>query len=893
MAYKIQAAFGAGELDPALHERTTLDKYRTGLATLRNCHVGKTGRLITRAGKPKLAASRVVTTSAGTFTAATTDICTKVGHFMHTGATVTVSSTTTLPAGLVAATTYYVIYLTEDTFKLASTLEEAYQSNAVDITSTGAGTHTITPTDVGERVVTTVYSPRYSQYLLEFGHCFVRIHDTSAGTSAIGEGHGFHEDDIPDLHFVSSGIYTYISLLGKPLRKIVTSTGALLAHLGTSSTTGLEFYPAKPTFVSQVLNGTGYAVDYVFTYVNGMGQESNPTVSTFAALLPAAATPNTYVFDTSTDASNIELRVYRRPVDGNAYGFIGSTSTKVLSGSLYRFTFTDYGGDADYTHTFPQSVISTQRDLDPSGLTYPTTAWLVNRLRPRTVTVYQGRLVVSSSYNEESIVTSRSGYHYDFNREYPLSAASALAFKAGTTGSAKVLRMMDNDGMLAFTTVGIYRSSGALTPDNLALDKISNHVIDPKVPPLEVPGGILFVDASTNSVRNLTYSNESKYPSEEVSIFSNHLFKSKRVVSWAFQDGEIPLVWVVFDDGSLISLTYQREQQMQAWSRHDTSNDTLYEAVVVVKSLTAQSVAYFITNRGGVRTIEYTAPRTVTDLKDFVGMDAAVTFNGKFTAEFTAAPLLVETWDGQLRITTTTAGTFSAVLAGDVLKFFESDGAAVNLTVDTVESATSLVVTPDVLFPLAEATDFTELYTTYTTLTGLDHLDGLHVSVLADGYVVSSPFNEIDDLDILMVESGSLTIPDTYANSAIVQVGLPYVCDIETLDVDTVEQKPTLIESVLASRIHLKVHDSRGGYISSSFGPDDTNIDMVDPETRLDDDGDLTDMIGNACQKPYTRRMTFDIPGDWQSHGRVCIRQVDPLPLEILSLIPDLEIHRS
>lgn len=79
-----------------------------------------------------------------TFTAATTDICTAAAHGYLTGDQVQVSSATTLPAGLSAATYYYVIKLTDNTFKLASSLANALAGTAVDITDTGTGVHTIT-----------------------------------------------------------------------------------------------------------------------------------------------------------------------------------------------------------------------------------------------------------------------------------------------------------------------------------------------------------------------------------------------------------------------------------------------------------------------------------------------------------------------------------------------------------------------------------------------------------------------------------------------------------------------------------------------------------------------------------------------------------------------------
>lgn len=89
----------------------------------------------------------VTTPSAGAFTAADTDVCTKTNHGFYTGLLVTVSNSGgALPAGLSAATNYYVIRATVNTFKLASSLANAIAGTAVDITDTGSGTNTVTPT---------------------------------------------------------------------------------------------------------------------------------------------------------------------------------------------------------------------------------------------------------------------------------------------------------------------------------------------------------------------------------------------------------------------------------------------------------------------------------------------------------------------------------------------------------------------------------------------------------------------------------------------------------------------------------------------------------------------------------------------------------------------------
>lgn len=56
---------------------------------------------------------------------------------------VQLTTTTTLPAGLALATNYYVIKLTDSTCKLATTYANAIAGTAINITSTGTGTHTM------------------------------------------------------------------------------------------------------------------------------------------------------------------------------------------------------------------------------------------------------------------------------------------------------------------------------------------------------------------------------------------------------------------------------------------------------------------------------------------------------------------------------------------------------------------------------------------------------------------------------------------------------------------------------------------------------------------------------------------------------------------------------
>ena len=88
-----------------------------------------------------------------TFTAnADTEQFTAADHGLETGdGPAQVSSSTTLPAGLTAATDYWIIKIDEDTFQLATSLANAYAGTAQAITTDGTGTHTLSDTSDTER----------------------------------------------------------------------------------------------------------------------------------------------------------------------------------------------------------------------------------------------------------------------------------------------------------------------------------------------------------------------------------------------------------------------------------------------------------------------------------------------------------------------------------------------------------------------------------------------------------------------------------------------------------------------------------------------------------------------------------------------------------------------
>lgn len=829
MGLVVKSTFSAGELDPTLWERTTLDKYKNGLATARNVVVSKTGSLLSRPGR----------------------------------------------------------------FNLGPT--KLNNSNSI------------------------LYAPPGSGLVLEWGVGYVRAYSLSSPGTLVWEINstttpstpylaGFIPSaSIPLMTFDYSGSYVYAFCPGFPISKLLITPGS--QNFTVPGT--LFSVPAAPISAVATPEGTptGYAVDYIFSVIQN-GQEGTSGAPVTSANLPIA--PGQYIaLDCKVDILNFltgitQVNVYRRPSGAGAYGFIGTSSTFDTAGGNLHAYFNDVGQDADFTHTPPQSVIPQAPD--------PT------NLNSATGLIYQQSLVlVDSVSNLEAIFKSQPGFYNNFNRNFPLDDASALNFIAGTSGYARVLRMIDNNGLVVFTSAGIYLNQGQLGPSNLALAKVGRWVINSTLAPYGVPGGCLFVDSSTNTVRNLTWNfPQQVFDAEDVAIYSAHLFRTRSIVAWNFQEGNLPFLYVIFNDGTFATFTFESDQEMKAWTRHDSS-----PAIKVVYSCPTinPDTTYFLVQKGTQQYIEYsiaryTPPSQIANDPQYkmnpscANMDSVTStrflLNSQLSGTDTitilpnsSTPGLPDDWSGPLQINCGTSalfanhsdGEFTPVGAGSVgqiFRYFDSDYTSYDMTIITWLDANNVIVQPLQIFPSTAALN-PNLFWTFKQVTGLSYMNGEFPAVIVDGAVVCSPNNDDQIYPVAQVINGKLTLPGGISG-AIVHVGRPIINDVGTLAIDTVEQAPTLVESETVNKIYLKLNFSTGLYVANSF-PVDTIVKGMQSQDSFDVDYSQDNpIVGNRAPQPITKRIEVTIPGDWKGNGQICLRNVDPLHFEILSIIPDVEV---
>ena len=553
-----------------------------------------------------------------------------------------------------------------------------------------------------------------------------------------------HKDEAPyELHFLSLTRWILVPILTTPT--LVAPTGLAL------------------------VSGGGGTRSYGYVVTAGMAdtyEESPPSgqVIDAACAAPTPDTPN--VLTWTPVAGAVEYYVYADPFGNGTYGYIG-TATGVA-------TFNDSGVDPDFAVTPPVA-----RVLFAATDGYPNVA-----------AVYQQRRFFAyTNDNPDSVWASRTGFPSNFGISSPLQDDDSLTFRIAGNNHNPVRHLIGLKTLIVMTDAGewtVGEPKVPLTPNNIPADQ-DTYVGTNEAPPVVVGNSILYVQARGAILRDLQFDQAVEgLAGRDLSLFAAHLMDGYQLTELDYQQTPHSVVWAVRSDGTLLGLTYIREQEVWGWHRHDTGASGRIEHVCVVPEV-GEDACYVIVKRtiGGAtkRYIERLERRTIfpaTFALDAFFVDSGLTYSG---------------------------------------------GPA-------------------------------------TVISGLGHLEGQTVVGLADGVPVG-PFT---------VNAGAVTLP---AAASVVHVGLPIAYgDLETLDLD-----------VQGSSVRDK--KKRVGSVTL----------LVDASSRSFWAGSDTAHLTQYKRPPYegaanqfTGAVEINITSAYNHSGRVFIRQIDPLPLTVLGVIPTVDV---
>lgn len=658
------------------------------------------------------------------------------------------------------------------------------------------------------------------------------------------------DTQVADLRYVQSGdtlTLCHPSVQPYRLRRYSATKWALSAVTTAPS-------QAAPTAILLSGGAAGANSTYVVTAVNSDTYEeslaSAPT--TIAAKIPTTSAPIVLTWTGATGAGY--YNVYR--LLNGAYGFIG------LAGAL---TFSDIGYSADFSSNGggpPQvrSLFTGAGDM-PSAVGY-----------------FQQRLAFGGTNNApETFWLSKTGLPLNYSTSIPLQADDAITATISGRRINRVRHLIDLDRLILLTSDGVWTAegdaSGSLKPDAVNLRQQGTHGAS-SIQPVLVGNTALYIQARGSIVRDLQYDFQTNsYPGRDLTVFATHLFDGKSIVAWDYQEVPHSIVWAIQSDGSLLGLTFVRDHEVWGWHRHDSytvAGKSLFESVACI-SESGEDYVYLIVKRtingATKRYIERVASRNISDVRyDAKFADAFLVYDGRNTGATTLTLSGGTTWAYNESMTlTASAGTF---VVGDVGKEFHLTIGGVTLRCPVIgyTSATVVTVNANQTVPVEFRGVATATWARAAkVLSGLSHLEAETVAVFADGNVLPQ----------VTVASGSVTLASCVPYAV---VGLPITADFETLDVDNPQGETFTGTKAIVNRVSLLVESSRGIFA----GADSSHLTEY---KQRDAAGGYSTAVGVT-----TGTIDMRLAGVWGDSRRIFVRQSDPLPLTLLSVVPYVQV---
>ena len=568
------------------------------------------------------------------------------------------------------------------------------------------------------------------------------------------------------------------------------------------------------------------------------------------------------------DAATTTIQI----TDAGGTGYGATAYPTIVGGQIHYITVSNPGADYRYpvVTIVSQTIVNNAAGyaiVGPQSGTYPGA-----------VAYFQQRLLFAATINNPSTLWgSKPGAFHNFDVSIPINDGDAFEFTLASQQINAIKYMLPMPGgLVVLTAGGAWQLSGTqqfapVTPTAvMATPQAFNGCGD--LQPITIGYEILFIQTAGSVVRNLSYNFFANiYTGADLTVLSSHLFANHRIVSWCYAEEPDKVIWAVRDDGMLLSLTFLKEQEVAGWAEHSTVG--YVKAVGCVREGTRDVVYLAVSRIGGngnyFTSIEQLQQRSSRNIEEAWFLDCALS-----TIPYLGPTTL---YGGDL------TNPNSVLLHVSDLAMFESSWVGVYIKagggkfkVTSVYNAylvvCSVVVPPTDTYFREETGAYYmrpqpagawKVSWFYSTLTGLSHLEGMKVSVVADGKLQTDK----------IVVGGSITL-DTPAIQVI--VGLGYNADLQTLRLESQPSIQSRRKKIPA--LTMRVVDTRGLSAGMTFNTL-TEVKELSPSVLSGD----TPLL-------YTGDLRIVMDPLWDAEGQICVRSLSGLPANVVAVIPEAVI---
>jgi hypothetical protein len=313
------------------------------------------------------------------------------------------------------------------------------------------------------------------------------------------------------------------------------------------------------------------------------------------------------------------------------------------------------------------SVVTISDTGGGSGATALVTTSPASGNNPACSTRIQQRRVYAGTRNlPMTAFWSRIGYQDSFDFSSLLTAEDAFDLSMDSPQLTPIYDIVKADlGLLVFTPQQIMQVRS--TEDNIIgattsrAENISDQGAEP-LAPIRAEDNTLYVTYGSYAVNSIQPTQlRNYYQVQDISIFSNHLFlPNNKIVSWCLTKTPQSIVWAVREDGTLLTMAYKPEQNVYAWTPHDTEGH--YEEVTSVTE-GDRDVVYAYVRRNGYMFVERFDPMNWQYERDNFALDSY----RRMPTETKTSVVSLSAWSGNDVTMTSTEDTviFSGVSVGD------------------------------------------------------------------------------------------------------------------------------------------------------------------------------------------------------------------------------------
>lgn len=489
---------------------------------------------------------------------------------------------------------------------------------------------------------------------------------------------------------------------------------------------------------------------------------------------------------------------------------------------------------------------------------------------PSCAAFFEQRLIVAGTdFDPQTIWGSKMGDYENFI--LGTLDDDAFSFKIAANRANRIYWLISHISLLFGTSGGEWTMSGGnapVTPSNVNVKRQSTYG-NKNLQAELVNENVIFTQRAGKKLREYYYSRDTdSFIAPDLTILADHITESG-IVCMALQQEPDTILWCVRNDGMLIGLTYEKQYGVFGWHRHITDGKVESVAIIPGEDEDEVWISVLRDDLDQKRYIEYFKPRNFgNDQTDCFFVDSGITFDGGAKKNISGA-----TQTNPIVITCTAHGFSNdqKVKIEDVMGMTELNHNV--YTVKNITTNTFDLYSEDGSTPI-DGTGFTPYSSGGTAqrvtkvMEGLNHHEGKNVAVLVDG--AAHPEKT--------VTSGQITL-DIYGNK--IHAGLPYVSKLkpQRLEVgglfNTTQGKMKRIYALV-----IRFYKTLGCMV----GPDEDNL-----QTILFRQG--SDPMDSPPALFTGDKRISGYPGGWEKEGNILIVQDQPLPMNIVAIMPEMSAN--